>query len=106
METHRGRRRGSNLAHYPIIQYQNQMGETVSFRSEVGDMGQKSSYYQGQTLKILYDPEGQLSPMLDSWWGLWFPPTSITLGGLVFIGGSILIWVAFGDRIMGWAPGL
>jgi Protein of unknown function (DUF3592) len=95
------RRRGSNIAHYPVIHFLNHRGESVSFRSEVGDKGRTSSYSTGQVLPVLYDPEGEMPPMIDSWSGLWLIPISLTAAGVVFVGGSILIWFAFGERILG-----
>jgi hypothetical protein len=39
--------------------------------------------------------------MIDSWSGLWLMPVSLTAAGVVFVGGSLMIWFAFGDRILG-----
>jgi len=96
-----GRRGRSRIANYPVISFQNQLGETVSFRSEVGDLGQVSRYVEGQSVPVRYDPSGELSPMLDSWWASWGVPVMLACGGLGFVGGAALIWFAFGERILG-----
>jgi hypothetical protein len=101
--TRQQRRRGGNISHYPVIHFLNDKGESVSFRSEIGDKGQTSSYYTGQVLPVLYDPEGEMPPMIDSWSGIWLIPISLTVAGVVFVGGSLIIWFAFGERIMGGA---
>ena len=84
------------LVHYPIIQYQTTTGETVTFKSELGDVtqmssGQPSKYYVEQILPIVYDPQGRLQPMIDSWWGIWGGLVSSLVGGVVFMLGSGLI---------------
>jgi hypothetical protein len=99
--TRQERRRGGNISHYPVIHFLNDKGESVSFRSEVGDKGHTSSYYTGQVLPVLYDPVGEMPPMIDSWSGVWLMPISLTVAGVVFVGGSLMIWFAFGERIMG-----
>jgi hypothetical protein len=101
--TRQERRRGQNIAHYPVIHFLNDKGESVSFRSEMGDRGNTSKYYTGQVLPVLYDPEGEMAPIIDSWSGLWLLPVSLTVAGVVFVGGSFMMWFAFGERIMGGA---
>lgn len=86
---------------FPVIRFTSLSGEAITFQSEMGDNGQKSKYSPGQRLPVLYDPENQIPPMIDSWWGLWGSPVFMTLGGIVFVGGGVLIFVAFGDRIFG-----
>lgn len=95
-----GGRMRTMVATFPVIQFLNHAGELVSFQSAVGD-AEPSRYRPGQAIKVRYDPEGQLPPMIDSWSGLWLPVLFQSIGGLVFIGGSVLIWVAFGQRIIG-----
>ena len=99
--TRQERRRGQNIAHYPVIHFLNDKGESVSFRSEMGDRGNTSKYYTGQVLPVLYDPEGEMAPIIDSWSGLWLLPVGLTVAGVLFVGGSLMIWFAFGERIMG-----
>ncbi len=89
------------IANYPVTQFQTQTGETVSFQSELGDLGKQSRYSPGQRVKVLYDPERQTPPMIDSWWGIWFGLMMQAIAGVVFVGGAVLIWVAFGDKILG-----
>ena len=95
-----GRRGHSRIANYPVISFQNQWGETVSFRSEVGDLGPVSRYAEGQSVPVRYDPSGELSPILDSWLASWGVPVMLACGGLGFFGGAALIWFAFGERIL------
>jgi hypothetical protein len=53
-------------------------------------------------VSVLYDPGGELAPVLGSGTGgLWFIPLTLALAGLLFIGGGLVIWLAFGDRILG-----
>jgi len=50
---------------------------------------------------VLYDPDGEIPPMIDSWAGIWAPHLIRTIAGPIFIFGALLIYWAFGDRILG-----
>jgi hypothetical protein len=89
------------IVNFPVIQFQTDAGETRSFRSSTGDVGRRSRYRPGQALRILYDPDGQIPPMINSWTGIWFPIVAQSIGGVGFMGGAALIWFAFGDRVLG-----
>ena len=49
---------------------------------------------------MLYDPDGAISPMIESWAGMWSVPLVRTIVGPLFIAGALLIYWAFGDRIL------
>jgi hypothetical protein len=85
---------------FPVIRFTAPSGEQITFESESGDGGQTSQYSAGQRLPVLYDPEGKLPPMIDSWWSVWGGAFFLVLGGAVFIGGGLLIFVAFGNKIL------
>jgi hypothetical protein len=84
---------------FPVIRFTAPSGEQITFESESGDGGQASQYSAGQRLPVLYDPDGQLAPMIDSWWSVWGGALFQVLGGALFIGGGLLIFVAFGGQI-------
>jgi hypothetical protein len=73
----------------------------VTFKSDIGDTGPTSRYQAGQRVRVLYDPAGIIAPVLDSWAGLWYAIATQFAAGVVFIGAAAVIWVAFGDRILG-----
>jgi hypothetical protein len=86
---------------FPVIRFTPPSGEQITFESESGDGGQTSQYSAGQRLPVLYDPEGQLPPMIDSWWSVWGGALFQVFGGAIFIGGGLLMFVAFGSKIFG-----
>ena len=98
---------------HPVINFTTPDGKIQSFTSEMGEsyVVQKrsdgthtepvSKYSPGQRLDILYDPEGKLPPCLNSWSGLFGPVAALIAAGLVFCGGSALIWFAFKDKLTG-----
>ena len=89
------------IQNYPVIEFVNQLGETITFQSETGDTREQSEFKVGAEIGVYYDPSGELNPLIDSWMALWGEPLFTGLGGLAFIFGSTLIWFAFGDQIMG-----
>lgn len=93
----------STLMHFPIITFSHRDGRSLTFTSEVGDSGQVSRYAKGQKLGVVYDPDGELPPMLDSWFGIWFPNIMFVFAGLMMLLGAFIIYWAFGDRIL---PGI
>ena len=96
-----GGRTRSTWHYFPVIRYCNQAGEEVTFTSSIGESGPKTRYHAGQRLRIVYDPEGELDPIIDSFSGMWLSVIMMLIAGAVFIGGGVLIYVAFGDRIFG-----
>ena len=103
LPTRSGTRRepGSSTANFPVIHFRTADGEQASFRGPFGTRGSRSSYRIGQAVPVLYDPDGDLAPMINSWSGIWLPPAIEILMGMVFVGGALLIWFAFGDQILG-----
>ena len=91
----------STVMNFPIVAFTTRAGEPVTFTAETGDSGDVSRYEQGQKIVVRYDPAGEFPPMLDDWFGVWMPPVMIAFGGCVFLAGSALIYVAFGDKILG-----
>ena len=47
-----------------------------------------------------YDPDDEIPPMIHSWTGIWGPHLVRTIAGPLFICGALLIYWAFGDRIL------
>ncbi|HKA17599.1 MAG TPA: DUF3592 domain-containing protein [Blastocatellia bacterium] len=97
--TRRGRLKPT-IMHFPVIRFTMQTGESVTFNSETGDTGPKSGYAQGQRLEILYDPKGELGPMLSTWSGVWLPNLMGVVAGIIFLLGAFLIYWAFWERII------
>jgi len=94
-----GRTRTTHM-HFPVIRYGHESGEPSTFTSETGDAGPKSRFHVGQRVRVRYDPEGEVGPAIDSWFGLWAPPLLMAAGGVTFICGAALIYFAYGERIM------
>jgi hypothetical protein len=86
--------------HFPVITFL-QHGVTQSFTSEVGD-GEDTRYFIGQKIAVRYDPTGAIPPTIDSWFAMWLRPAIGIFSGFVFLGGTALVYVAFGDRIFVW----
>ena len=97
---------------YPEIQFKTESGETIAFRSEVGEsgvVGRKDGvavnpvpgYHYGQSLDVFYDPEGKISPRIACFAGLYGPAATTLIAGVVFLGASVVIWVCFGEKLLG-----
>lgn len=86
---------------FPVIRFTLPNGEQITFQSETGDSGRKSSFSAGQRLPVLYDPEKELPPMIDTWWGVWGMVFALLMGGGFLIGGSLLILFTFVSRMEG-----
>ena len=86
--------------HYPEIRFRPERGGEETFLSESGVGSRVSSYAVGQKIAVLYDPDGAISPMIESWAGMWSVPLVRTIVGPLFIAGALLIYWAFGDRIL------
>jgi len=50
---------------------------------------------------VVYDPDGEVGPMLDTWSGMWLSNVMVVVAGVVFMAGALLIAWAFGDRMLG-----
>jgi hypothetical protein len=98
--TGRGRSRPT-LMHLPVIAFTKPSGEKVTFTSEIGDSGPRSGYARGQRLEILYDTEGEIPPMLNTWAGVWLPNLMAVLAGGVFMAGAFTIYWVFWEKIVG-----
>jgi len=86
---------------YPEIKFRSGSGADKIFTSEIGASARLSRYAVGQKIAVLDDPDGAIAPMIDSWAGIWLPHLIRTLAGPLFIFGALLIYWAFGDRILG-----
>jgi hypothetical protein len=98
---------------HPVIQFTTELGESVRFRSEMGESypvvrqwdgtheEPVSRYSAGQIHEVLYDPEGKLPPCLATWVGLFGPAAAMSVAGIVFMGGAALIWFAFREKLLG-----
>jgi hypothetical protein len=64
--------------------------------------GERTARYAvGQTIDVLYDPNGELSPMINSWAGQWVSPLIQVIVGPMFIFAGLFVSWAFGDKILG-----
>lgn len=72
LEYEEGTRRKINKPryfHFPIISFQTESGETIVFKGESSGRNSetgKLDYQVGQKIRVLYDPEKKLPPMMDS----------------------------------------
>jgi hypothetical protein len=87
--------------HFPEIRFRPEHGGDWIFTSEIGAGARASRYAVGRKIAVLYDPEGEIPPMIDSWAGIWGPRLVHTIAGPIFVFGALLIYWAFGDRILG-----
>ena len=91
---------------HPEIEFTNELGQLVRFRSENGESKRAaqiepvSRYRVGQTLEIFHDPAGMLPPCIATWAGLYGPGTALFAGGLGFLFGAALIWFCFGSKLL------
>jgi hypothetical protein len=86
--------------HFPVITFEHH-GVTQTFTSEVGD-GEKTRFFIGQKIAVRYDPSGDIPPTIDSWSGLWLRPVIGIVSGFVFLAGTAMVYIAFGNRVFGW----
>ena len=96
--------RGRRKPHYrffPVIKFRHLSGADVTFRSEIGDSGETSSYRVGQRIAVVYDIDDRFTPMISSFAGIWLPVILQAAGGAVFVGASLTIYLAFGAKIFG-----
>lgn len=87
--------------HYPEIKFRSESEGQKTFLSEIGAGARARRYTVGQTIRVLYDPDGEIPPMIDSWAGIWGPHLVRTIAGPLFICAALFIYWAFGDRIFG-----
>jgi len=96
-----GRRGRAHYRFFPVIKFKHLSGEEVTFRSEIGDGGETSRYRVGQRIGVAYDIDDRFAPMINSFSGIWLPAILMILMGVVFIGGGLTIYFAFGAKIFG-----
>lgn len=87
--------------HYPEIRFYPAGGGEAKFLSEIGAGSRAKRYAVGQRIGVVYDPEGKVPPMIDSWSGRWGPHLLKAIVGPMLIGVAIFLWWAFGARILG-----
>jgi hypothetical protein len=87
---------------FPEIRFTKADGEAVTFRSETGESGRYSKYKIGQAIVVRYDPDNMIAPMIDSWFGIWGAPISMTFAGILLCGASVVIYFCFGAKIFGY----
>jgi hypothetical protein len=87
--------------HYPEIRFRPARGSDITFLSEIGAGARAARYAIGQKIGVLYDPDGKIPPMINSWAGIWGPHLLHTIVGPLFVFGALLIYWAFGDKILG-----
>jgi hypothetical protein len=95
------RHRKTQYRFFPVIKFKHLSGAEVVFRSETGDGGETSKYSVGQRISVAYDIDDKVPPMINSFSGIWLPVILQAVGGLVFIGGALTIYFAFGAKIFG-----
>lgn len=76
----------------PIIAFVKASGEQIEFRSEAGEYAATTKYRIGQSIDVLYDPDGVMPPMIDEWFARWGVHIVMIFGGLLFLGGSSLVY--------------
>ena len=87
--------------HYPEIRFRPERGGHTTFLSEIGAGARAKRYAVGQKIGVLYDPDGEIPPMIDSWAGIWGPHLLRVIFGPMFVFVALGIYWAFGDKIFG-----
>ena len=86
--------------HYPEVRYRPGGGGEQTFLSETGVGSRVSRYAVGQKITVLYDPDGEVGPMIESWSAMWSIPLVRAIAGPLFIAAALAIYWAFGERIL------
>ncbi|GAB3508905.1 hypothetical protein GCM10027341_45320 [Spirosoma knui] len=68
--------------HYPIVRYQTQMGQSVSFTSSVGSS--KPSHAIGQQVGVRYVADDPQGAEIDEFMSIWLVPLVLTSLGISF----------------------
>ncbi len=76
----------------PVITYVKETGESAEFTSEVGDCGKESKYRVGQTVPVLYDTQGIVPAMIDTWFARWGTNFFMLFSGVLFFGAAALVY--------------
>ncbi len=87
--------------HYPEIRFYVAGAGETTFLSEIGAGARAQRYAVGQKIGVLYDPEKKIPPMIDSWTGIWGPALVKTFFGPMFVIAALVIYWAFGEKILG-----
>ncbi len=95
------RHRKTQYRFFPVIKFKHLSGEEIVFQSETGDGGETSKYSVGQRIAVVYDVDNKLTPMINSFAGIWLSVILQTVGGIVFVGSAVMIYFAFGAKIFG-----
>lgn len=95
------RHRKAQYRFFPVIKFKHLSGEEIVFQSEIGNSGEISKYSVGQRIAVVYDVDNKLTPMINSFAGVWLPVILQTVGGIVFVGSAVMIYFAFGAKIFG-----
>ena len=86
---------------YPEIRFRAGPAGEITFMSELGAGASLARYTVGQQIGVLYDPDGAIPPMIDSWAGIWLTHLIHTIVGPLFILAAIFLYWAFGDQVLG-----
>jgi hypothetical protein len=94
---------GSTTVNLPVVGFTTESGEVKQFASQIGSAEGNAKYRVFDPVPVLYDPDEILPPVIDSWMTLWGGHLLAATVGPIFLGGSVLVIVAFGRRIFGWS---
>ena len=72
----------SGYLYYPLVQFKIPSGQTISFKSSVGNS--RAGYSVGQQVKVLYDARSPQEAEIDAPSSLWLLPGCMLAMGLVF----------------------
>jgi hypothetical protein len=85
----------------PEIKFRPGRRAEQTFISDIGAGARTSRYAIGQKIEVLYDPNGAIPPVINAWPAIWLPHLIKAIAGPIFIFGGLLIYGAFGDKILG-----
>ena len=100
------------LHYFPVIVFTRPDGQTIRFRSELGETHQlrtKSSgielpppppsWKEGQQVEVFYDPADEIKPCLALAWSLWFTGIGMLAAGSIFLVVSLLMAYFGGPKV-------
>ena len=117
----------TSIINLPIVQFTPSSGEVVKFISEKGDISVRrtsglsyvsmdgkivseteqktfTGYQKGDTLTVLYDPDGAVKPIIEDGSNVWMTEIFMTLGGAALVLAALVIVLLFGGRIIAQLP--
>ena len=73
--------------YHPVVEFVTQGGQQVRFRSRSGS--NPATFYPGETVTVLHEPDNPRNAVIESFGELWFAPWITGVLGIVLSGAAI-----------------